>query len=329
MFHSRRIGQRPGRIALPRATRSIEQPEQTTILGAAKVTGKASGWTYGGLTALTDREYATVDATTVDGAGREQVVTHGAADRAVYLVQRGSRPAGCPRRLVERRRDRDRRGAREATSMPTPAGSTTRFAGTRTEYTWNGHWVGTHAPIDDVVKTGFGGVTNFNYESKHFGVFGHYDYFDRYFKNTDIGFFASRNNKTAVDAGFNIRQPDPTKYFRRCRRVHERRHPVQRRRAPARQKSVRRQRGAVPELLGRLHGRRPQRPRLRRSRYTWRSADRESRRVVLQLLRRVGLSQDAGSCRSTAGCRATRKAGGIGAAASSCASSPSLSCKPR
>ena len=38
------------------------------------MTGKASGWTYGGLTALTAREYAKVDTTTVDGAGREQVV---------------------------------------------------------------------------------------------------------------------------------------------------------------------------------------------------------------------------------------------------------------
>ena len=50
--------------------------------------------------------------------------------------------------------------------------------------------------------------------AKHLGVFGHFDHFDRNFKNTDIGFFGSRNNKTAIDAGFNLIQPDPTKYFR-------------------------------------------------------------------------------------------------------------------
>ena len=60
MFHSRRIGQRPNRFAIPDGETVIERPDATTILGATKVTGKANGWTYGGLTALTDREYALV-----------------------------------------------------------------------------------------------------------------------------------------------------------------------------------------------------------------------------------------------------------------------------
>ena len=41
-FHSRRIGQRPGRLRLHEGDTLIERPEQTTILGATKVTGKAS-----------------------------------------------------------------------------------------------------------------------------------------------------------------------------------------------------------------------------------------------------------------------------------------------
>ena len=64
------------------------------------------------------------------------------------------------------------------------------------------------------METGFGGVTNFNYNSKHVGVFGHYDYFNDTFKNSDIGFFFSRNNKTNVSGGFNLSQPDPQKRFR-------------------------------------------------------------------------------------------------------------------
>lgn len=66
------------------------------------------------------------------------------------------------------------------------------------------------------METGFGGLTNFNYNSKHVGVFGHYDYFNDTFKNSDIGFFFSRNNKTEVSGGFNLTQPDPQKRFRRA-----------------------------------------------------------------------------------------------------------------
>ena len=45
MFHSRRIGQRPNRLAVPEDLTVIERPDATTILGATKVTGKANGWT--------------------------------------------------------------------------------------------------------------------------------------------------------------------------------------------------------------------------------------------------------------------------------------------
>lgn len=211
-FHSRRIGQRPGRLALPAGDKLIERPDQTTILGATKVTGKASGWTYGGLTALTDREYATVDATTLDGAGREQTVRTerliepytsfnvGRVQRDVF----GGSNVGAIATAVVREKDLD--------AYTGGVDYTLRW--NKNKYSWNGHWVGTRAPIENVVKTGFGGVTNFNYQSKHLGVFAHYDYFDRNFKNTDIGFFGSRNNKTAVDVGLNLSQPDPTKYFR-------------------------------------------------------------------------------------------------------------------
>ena len=46
----------------------VDRPEETTILGAAKITGKSSGWTYGALTAATGREYADVDTPIVDGS---------------------------------------------------------------------------------------------------------------------------------------------------------------------------------------------------------------------------------------------------------------------
>ena len=66
MFHSRRIGQAPGRLELADNEELVSKPGQTTILGAAKVTGKASGWTFGGLTALTAREFGIVETTTTE-----------------------------------------------------------------------------------------------------------------------------------------------------------------------------------------------------------------------------------------------------------------------
>src|SRR5690606_33986473 len=61
-------------------------------------------------------------------------------------------------------------------------------------------------------------ATNFSYNSRTLGIFGHFDYFDRYFKNTDIGFFRNRNNKNDTNWGVDLNQPDPTPSYR-SRRV--------------------------------------------------------------------------------------------------------------
>ena len=63
-FYSRRIGRHPsGQVQHSGFT---DVPEGTTILGAAKLTGKISeGWSIGTVHAVTEREYAKVD----DGEG--------------------------------------------------------------------------------------------------------------------------------------------------------------------------------------------------------------------------------------------------------------------
>lgn len=62
LFHSRRIGKRPGYFSIPTNSRMLERPDTTTILGAAKLTGKtASKTTIGILNALTSAEYATIE----------------------------------------------------------------------------------------------------------------------------------------------------------------------------------------------------------------------------------------------------------------------------
>ena len=80
------------------------------------------------------------------------------------------------------------------------------------------------------MQTGFGGVTNFNYNSKHLGVFGHYDYFNSDFKNTDLGFLFGRNNKTQVNGGFNLEPAGSAEGVPQRQHVHERLHAVERRR---------------------------------------------------------------------------------------------------
>jgi hypothetical protein len=64
------------------------------------------------------------------------------------------------------------------------------------------------------MRDGFGGATNFSYSSRTLGIYGHFDYFDRNFKNSDIGFFRSRNNKNDTNWSVNFNQPDPTPRYR-------------------------------------------------------------------------------------------------------------------
>ena len=205
MFHSRRIGQRPGRLAVPDGETVIERPDATTILGATKITGKANGWTYGGLTALTDREYALVR--TADGGRAERQIepfTSYNVARVQKDIRGGSSNIGGHATAVLRENDVDAYTGSFDYSL--------RWGSNK--YSWSGQWSGTRSAIGGVMATGFGGITNFNYSSKHVGFFGHYDYFNDTFKNNDIGFFFSRNNKTNVSGGFNLSQPDPQKRFR-------------------------------------------------------------------------------------------------------------------
>ncbi len=73
-FYSRRVGRAPTGADLAYSSgRFADVPEATTILGAAKITGRtANGWTIGFMDAVTNREEATVER--VDGSRVSQVV---------------------------------------------------------------------------------------------------------------------------------------------------------------------------------------------------------------------------------------------------------------
>ena len=214
LFHSRRIGARPGRFALEAGDRVIDRPDETTILGAAKLTGKTSTWTYGALTALTAREYATVDAVTVDDAGTETVtrverLIEPLTSYSVARVQRdilgSSSNVGAIATAVVRERD----------ANAFTGGIDYNLRWNRNLFVWQGHWVGTRAPFTDGQRTGFGGATQFRYFAKYVGFDTRLDHFSPNFRNTDLGFKFGRIDKTDANGVFFLRQPDPWGLFRR------------------------------------------------------------------------------------------------------------------
>lgn len=83
MFYSRRIGRAPSLFA---PTSASDAPTATTILGAAKLSGKVGGWSVGILEALTDREEARF---LTPGASQERRMT--VEPRTNYLVGRARR----------------------------------------------------------------------------------------------------------------------------------------------------------------------------------------------------------------------------------------------
>jgi hypothetical protein len=213
MFHSRRIGKTPGRFELADNEELVSKPDQTTILGAAKVTGKANGWTFGGLSALTAREYALVDTTSTDVEGKEIVSRQRRLiePQTLYSVGRVQRDilgatsnVGAIATAVIREKDLD----------AFTGGGDFNIRWNKNLYNFNGHWVATHAPIDGDMKTDFGGASNIDFAGKHFGFTGHFDHFGKNFRNTDLGFLNGRVNKNWLYGGVRVSEPDPWKFSR-------------------------------------------------------------------------------------------------------------------
>ncbi len=72
LFFSRRIGRTPQGSATTSAGEFVDQPANTTILGAAKFSGKTKdGWSIGVLESVTSKEFAKIDA---NGDRRKEIV---------------------------------------------------------------------------------------------------------------------------------------------------------------------------------------------------------------------------------------------------------------
>lgn len=95
LFYSRRIGRAPS-LAPPSG--SAEIPTQTTILGAAKVSGKVGGWSVGSLSALTARETSRYRIYTGGSSYVDSTAT--AEPMAGYFVGRARRELNAGRSLL-------------------------------------------------------------------------------------------------------------------------------------------------------------------------------------------------------------------------------------
>jgi hypothetical protein len=209
LFYSRRIGRTPGYLPLPDTDVAVETPAETTIVGAAKLTGKTAGWTYGLLSAETSREYA--DVRTTDAiTGRTAIDTRLLEPAASYNVLRLQRDV----------RGSSNIGAiatgviREKSASAFTGGFDYNLRWNRNRDSVNGHWAVTNAPGADGVKTGFGGVANFNFNRKHANGGVHFDHFDPDFRVNDIGFLRTRTNRNRLDGNVEIGQPDPGQRLR-------------------------------------------------------------------------------------------------------------------
>jgi hypothetical protein len=209
VFHSRRIGRTPGRLPLQTGDTVIEQPADTTIIGAAKLTGKSSGWTYGVLTAETSREYADVSAATTSTgiAVTQSRLIEPFTSYNVARVQRDIRGSSNIGAIVTG-------VVREKSDDAFTGGFDYNIRWNRTRDSFNGHWVVSHAPGSDSTKTDVGGVVNLNFNRKHVNGGVHGDHFGSNFRITDIGFLRTRTNRNRVDGSIEIGQPDPGRRLR-------------------------------------------------------------------------------------------------------------------
>jgi hypothetical protein len=82
LFYSRRIGRQPNGPPIHKG--EVYAPEQTSILGATKVSGKIGKWSIGGISAMTQQEFATIDSSGIRFREAVEPLTY-------YGVYRGMR----------------------------------------------------------------------------------------------------------------------------------------------------------------------------------------------------------------------------------------------
>ena len=184
LFFSRRIGRRPGGsdAVVPGPTGTVlENPQVTTILGAAKVTGRTiDGLSVAALSALTDEEHAVIEYS----GGDSTILTEPAAGYHVVRVKQEWEDGswlGAMATLAAR-------------SGMTPAWSGGIDWNARVDNgrsTIDGYLAGTHAPAAAATQDGMAGrVLLSRISAEHWFPTLSYDFFTPRYAPNDLGFFA-------------------------------------------------------------------------------------------------------------------------------------------
>ena len=211
LFYSRRIGRQPSFHALPDGHNALDASESTTILGAAKLTGKtAAKTTFGLLTALAAREYVRIETTLV----REEAPKHRdflVEPRTHFLVGRvkqdlfaGNSHVGLLGTAVQRDRARDAyTGGVDWTLKWRDNG-----------YTFWGQLAGSLATVDDRRRSGLGNMAVLSKNSGWLRGELWWEAYSRHFEINDLG-FQWRNDFYTPWLWIQLRKEEDWAIFRR------------------------------------------------------------------------------------------------------------------
>jgi hypothetical protein len=142
LFYSRRIG-RPPQLDDPDDAGAVDRPDATTIVGAAKLSGKVGSWTLGLLDAVTGAEHARY---TTPDARQASVGVEPATNYAVARLSRddaaGRKTIGVAATAVHR--DLDARAAQSLRSSAVTAGIDGRIRSPGRNYTFSANVLGSY-----------------------------------------------------------------------------------------------------------------------------------------------------------------------------------------
>lgn len=211
LFYSRRIGRQPSFHALPDGHNALDESESTTILGAAKLTGKtAAKTTFGLLTALAAREYVRIETTSVregDPKHRDFLVeprTHFLVGRVKQDLFAGNSHVGLLGTAVQRDRARDAyTGGVDWTLKWRDNG-----------YTFWGQLAGSLATIDDRRRGGLGNMAVLSKNSGWLRGELWWEAYSRHFEINDLG-FQWRNDFYTPWLWIQLRKEEDWAIFRR------------------------------------------------------------------------------------------------------------------
>ena len=211
LFYSRRIGRQPSFHALPDGHNALDESESTTILGAAKLTGKtAAKTTFGLLTALAAREYVRIETTLVrEGAPKHRDFlveprTHFLVGRVKQDLFAGNSHVGLLGTAVQRDRAHDAyTGGVDWTLKWRDNG-----------YTFWGQLAGSLATVDDRRRGGLGNMAVLSKNSGWLRGELWWEAYSRHFEINDLG-FQWRNDFYTPWLWIQLRKEEDWAIFRR------------------------------------------------------------------------------------------------------------------